>query len=124
MVRIKKSDSSGPWNKIAGSKKDEESSPEKSNEQKKEEDKKEVASRSTGSVVASSYVPPHMRGERGSSVGDSDRRGGSGGRMGRAGRNAPDLNQMNFPSLSDTIGGSKDPPKGVQMDRYVPAYNY
>ena len=124
MVKIKKSDSSGPWNKIAGSKKDEESSPEKSNEEKKEEEKKEPASRSTGSVVGSSYVPPHMRGERGSSVGDSDRRGGSGGRMGRAGRNAPDLNQMNFPSLSDTIGGSKDPPKGVQMDRYVPAYNY
>ena len=59
-------------------------------------------------------MPPHLRG--GSSGGDSERRGGSGARMNRTGKNAPDLNPMNFPSLSDSIG-PKDGSKGVHRDR-------
>ena len=62
------------------------------------------------------YVPPNMRG--GSATGDTDRRGPSGGRMGRSGKNAPDLNAMNFPSLSDSTG-IKDGSKSVPRNRLV-----
>ena len=54
-----------------------------------------------------------MRG--GNTGGDTDRRGPSGGRF-RSGKNAPDLNAMNFPSLSDSAG-IKDGSKSVPRNR-------
>merc|ERR1711997_1348668 len=95
-VRIKKGDSAGPWNKVAstGAKSSiEETSSEKDIEPtpaptKKEEDV---------SKSRSSYVPPHLRG--GSSTVEMDRRPTT-GRMPRGAKNAPDLNAINFPSLS------------------------
>ena len=99
-MRIKKGDNTGPWNKVASTGAKEESSPDNDNEQtpapaKKEED---PAVRK----APTKYVPPNMRGV--STTGDTDRRGPSGGRMGRSGKNAPDLNAINFPSLSDSAG--------------------
>ena len=104
-VRIKKSDSAGPWNKIVISTNDEEDPVEESNEQKKAPVKKEEDSKAS----KASYVPPHLRG--GSSSSDGDRRVGPGGRMNRGGKNAPEMNQINFPSLSDSTApkeGSKE----------------
>jgi len=108
-VRIKKGDSAGPWNKVAstGAKSSiEETSSEKDIEPapaptKKEEDV---------SKSRSSYVPPHLRG--GSSTVETDRRPTTGGRMNRGAKNAPDLNAINFPSLSDSAG-VKDNSKGM-----------
>ena len=112
-VRIKKGDSAGPWNKVAstGAKSSiEETSSEKDIEPtpaptKKEEDV---------SKSRSSYVPPHLRG--GSSTVETDRRPTTGGRMNRGAKNAPDLNAINFPSLSDSAG-VKDNSKGMPRNR-------
>lgn len=98
-VRIKKGDNTGPWNKVAGTGAKKESSPVNDNDQKPAPAKKEEES--VAPKAPSRYVPPNMR--AGASGGDSERRG-PGGRT-RFGKNAPDLNTMNFPSLSDTAGG-------------------
>jgi len=107
MVRVKKSDNSGPWNKVASTNANEESSPEKEIEAKPAPTKTEEAAPGG----KKSYVPPHMRGGGGSSTTELERRPMS-GRSGRSGKNAPDLNAINFPSLSDSAGG-KDGSKGA-----------
>jgi len=119
-VRVKKGDSAGPWNKVAGTgakSSNEESSIEKDIEQppaptKKEEDV---------SKTRSSYVPPHLRG--GSSTTDTDRRPTT-GRMPRGAKNAPDLNAINFPSLSDSTGindNSKGMPRSSEEKEFETA---
>ena len=65
------------------------------------------------SKTRSSYVPPHLRG--GSSTTDTDRRPTT-GRMPRGAKNAPDLNAINFPSLSDSTG-INDNSKGMPRSR-------
>ena len=111
MVRIKKSDNSGPWNKVASTNANEESSPEKEIEANPVPTKTEEAAPSG----KKSYVPPHMRGGGGSSTTELERRPMS-GRSGRSGKNAPDLNAINFPSLSDSAG-VKDGSKGAPRSR-------
>ena len=78
MVRIKKSDNSGPWNKVASTNANEESSPEKEIEAKPAPTKTEEAAPSG----KKSYVPPHMRGGGGSATTELERRPMS-GRTGR-----------------------------------------
>lgn len=130
-VRIKKDDSTGPWNKVAGTGANKESSPESDNDQKPAPAKKDEEP--AAPKAPTKYVPPCMRG----STADSDRRAPTGGRIARSGKNAPDLNAMNFPSLSDSAGmkdGSKNIPRhseerdfetargrGKQQDRIVEA---
>jgi len=106
-VRIKKGDTSKPWNKAAKTGIKKAPIKEKEEEQKPEPPKKEKI---TAASATGGYVPPHMRGGGGSSGGDSmepqrpQRR--------RPGKNAPDMNTMNFPSLSDSAG-IKDPSKST-----------
>lgn len=108
-VRIKKGDNTGPWNKVASTGAKKESSPVDDNDQKPAPAKKDEES--AVRKAPSKYVPPNMR--AGATGGDSDRRG-PGGRMPR-GKNAPDLNAMNFPSLSDSAG-VKDGSKSVSRN--------
>ena len=114
-VRTKKGDTAGPWNKVAGTgakSSNEEALSEKDIEPIPAPTKKEDDS----SKSRSSYVPPHMRGGGGASMGETDRRPNTGGRMNRGAKNAPDLNAINFPSLSDSAG-VKDNSKGMQRSR-------
>lgn len=111
-VRVKKSDTSGPWNKAAktGIKED----PNKENEKESQQVPPKKEENTAAPAKVGGYVPPHMRG--GSSGGDTERQRPSGGRMNR-GKNAPDLNAMNFPSLSDSAGikdGSKNIPRNSE----------
>jgi len=114
-VRIKKGDSAGPWNKVAGTGAKEESSPDNDNDQNPapvKKDEEPAVRKAPGK-----YVPPSLRGA-GSTAGDTDRRGPPGGRM-RNPKNAPDLNAINFPSLSDSAGirdGSSVPRHSEERD--------
>ena len=110
-VRIKKGVGGGHCNIVAGSGAKEESSPDNDNDQKPAPAKKDEES--AVRKAPSKYVPPNMRG--GNTAGDTDRRGPPGGRF-RSGKNAPDLNAMNFPSLSDSAG-IKDGSKSVPRNR-------
>merc|ERR1712179_375501 len=88
--------------------------PNKENEKESQQAPPKKEENTAAPAKVGGYVPPHMRG--GSSGGDTERQRPSGGRMNR-GKNAPDLNAMNFPSLSDSAGikdGSKNIPRNSE----------